>query len=214
MKRRLFLALLPAIVCCLHSCEEPTGGTTPPPAEEPCTINGYTYVDMGLSVKWASCNIGALDPEDAGDHIAWGELTGKAEYTRDNSEYFGVQTDCIAANPQCDAATVRWGSPWRMPTAAEVQELIDNTASSWTTRNGVPGRLYISIRNGNSIFLPAAGIRFDDSHKRNGSRGYYWSASPREDALASAYALFFGEKDSQCYWSSRLDGLCIRPVTE
>ncbi len=205
--------MLLATTCCLQSCEDPNGSEKPI-VDDPNTINGHEFVDMGLSVKWASCNVGAFSPEELGDFIAWGELYSKTDYIRDNSESYGVPMGDIAGNPKCDAARKQWGGTWRMPTAIEIQELLDNTASSWTQRNGVKGRLYISVKNGNSIFLPATGIRSGQNHNLYGERGYYWSATPNEEALANAFALFFGEKDSQCYWSSRLSGLCIRPVAE
>ena len=115
------------------------------------TINGHEYVDLGLSVKWATCNIGASKPEDCGDYFAWGEDETKPKYypsnnTTENS-YFKFR----------DAARKKWSGTWRMPTANEFQELIDNCEWTWTTQGVLDGYKVTSKKNGNSIFLPAAG---------------------------------------------------------
>ena len=105
------------------------GGSDDTAAQTRGTINGYDYVDLGLSVKWATCNVGASTPEDYGDYYAWGETSTKSSYDIDNSTTFGKQMRSIAGNPTWDAARKNWGSPWRLPTEAEFQELIDN--STW-----------------------------------------------------------------------------------
>ena len=81
------------------------------------TINGYKYVDLGLSVKWATVNIGATLPADYGNYYAWGETETKDEYTSDYSVTYGDSSiDDFAGNATYDAATANWGSSWRMPT--------------------------------------------------------------------------------------------------
>ena len=127
---------------------------------------GHGYVDLGLSVKWATCNVGATSPEDYGDYFAWGETETKSEYTEENSATYGLSISQLESqgyidgagnlNPQYDAAAANWGGDWRMPTVAEMWELINNCTWTWTTQNGVSG-YNVEGPNGNSIFLPAAG---------------------------------------------------------
>ena len=120
-------------------------------------INGHEYVDLGLSVKWATCNVGASSPTEYGNYYAWGETTTKSEYTKKNSKTCGISMGDISGNSSYDAARTNWGGSWRLPTKAECQELLDNCKSEWTTVSGVRGRRFTSKKNGRSIFLPAAG---------------------------------------------------------
>ena len=124
------------------------------------TIGGYGYVDLGLSVKWATCNVGAKSPEDYGSYFAWGETTKKDTYTKENSKTKGKSFGDISGNSAYDAARANWGSTWRLPTKAECQELIDNCTWTLTTYNGKKGYKVVSKKNNNSIFLPAAGGRY------------------------------------------------------
>ena len=105
------------------------------------TINGHYYVDLGLSVKWADRNIGALSSSAYGDNYAWGETETKDEYTESNSVTYGVEMDDIAGNAEYDAATANWGSKWRMPTRDEFEELLEKCSWVWMSRNGFNGYL-------------------------------------------------------------------------
>ena len=157
----------------------------------------HEYVDLGLpsGLLWATCNVGADTPEDYGDYFAWGETEPKDTYGWSNYQYCmgssttltkycsnsdygynGFTDNLTALWPEDDAATVNWGGNWRMPTIDEWSELYDNTTNEWTTQNGVNGRLFTAV-NGNSIFLPAAGGRWDDVLDLDGRGGYYWSTS-------------------------------------
>lgn len=179
-------------------------------------------VDLGLSVKWAGCNIGAESPEDYGDYFAWGETETKSSYTYDNCITYGLSTSEFESQgiigsdgnltAAYDAATANWGSPWRMPTFAEIKELINDCTWEWTSVNGVNGRL-VTGPNGNSIFLPAAGYRSGSSLYDAGSYGDYWSATPYSDSLL-AYYLDFGSDGYDCYGSFRNYGFAVRPVSE
>ncbi len=177
-------------------------------------INGYEWVDLGLSVKWATCNVGASNPEDSGNYYAWGETTTKEEYTTSNSATYGKTMSDISGDAKYDAATANWGDSWRMPTKDEIKELIDNCTWLWTTQNGVNG-YKVTGPNGNSIFLPATGYRFQSLLSRAGSFGYYWSSMPRENNTGNAFCIGF---DSDSYdWGSaynRYYGRSVRPVTE
>ena len=195
------------------------------------------YVDLGLSVKWARCNLGASKPSDYGDYFAWGETEpNKAEYTwatykwkyitkytyadgQTKNIWYDAGGNFIGDNKTTleaadDAATANLGSPWYMPTGDEFQELLDNCTWTWTTQDGVKGYEVKSKKNGNSIFLPAAGRRTVSELKDAGSEGDYWSSSLRSAYLSSEYArdLYF---DADLHkWDSdfRYSGLSVRPV--
>lgn len=122
-----------------------------------CSYNGHEWVDLGLSVKWATCNVGASSPTEYGNYYAWGEITPKSEYRVTNSVTYGKCLNCISGDATYDAARANWGAPWRMPTAEEIDELVDKCIWEWTTLDGVAGCKVTSPVNGNSIFLPAAG---------------------------------------------------------
>ena len=152
-----------------------------------------TYVDLGLSVKWATCNVGATSPEGYGDYFAWGEIAPKDEYSWATYKYCkGSETSLIKYNTSSDygtvdnkttleftddAARVNWGGKWRMPTKAEQDELRNNCTWTWTTQSGVNGYKVTSNTNGNSIFLPATGYRNGTYVGNVGSTGMYWSSS-------------------------------------
>ena len=178
------------------------------------TIAGHEYVDLGLSVKWATCNVGANSPEDYGRYFAWGETAAKSEYTTQNSETNGKELGDIFGNSAYDAARAIWGSTWRMPTRAEFQELIDNCRWTWTTYNGKEGYKVVSNNNNNSIFLPAAGYRYGSSLKDAGEVGFYWSSAPNESISDYACYLYFGSGIHYMYWYGRGDGQSVRPVSE
>ena len=175
--------------------------------------NGHEYVDLGLSVKWATYNVGANKPEDYGDYFAWGETTPKTNYSSDNCKTYGKQMSNISGNAQYDAATTNWGGSWRMPTKSEMQELIDKCIWTWTTQNGVNG-YKVKGPNGNSIFLPVAGYRDGSSLYNAGNRGYYWSSTPYESYSNYAYYLSFNSSNHYMNNYHRDNGQSVRPVIE
>ncbi len=158
-------------------------------------------IDLGLSVMWASHNVGASKPEDYGDYFAWGETTPKANYSWETYKYSSY-----------DVATANWGSEWRMPTIEEMEELINKCTWSWTTLNGVNGQL-VTGPNGKSIFLPAAGW-YDLFLDSIGEDGGYWSSSLDADDPNCAYYLGFDAGEGDYYWDSdeRFYGISVRPV--
>ncbi len=154
--------------------------------EKPNIINGHECVDLGLSIKWAACNIGASTPSDYGDYYAWGETSTKSLYTEDNSITFGKNMGSIAGDSRYDAARAKWGGSWRLPTASEIYELVSKCKREWTTMGGHKG-YKVTGPNGKSIFLPAAGWRGGTSLYNAGESGDYWSATPYEDYSNIAY---------------------------
>ena len=200
--------------------------------------DGYGYVDLGLpsGLLWATCNVGANNPEDYGDYFAWGETTTKETYNWSTyryctgsgdlntltkycfTSYYGYQgfTDTLTTLEAIDdAAIANWGTGWRMPTQDEMYELIDNCDTTWTALNGINGMLITSRTNGNTIFLPAAGCRSDDSSDGVGSYGGYWSSSLRTDIMnnpQSAWDLHFNPYYYYMWSVARSYGLSVRPV--
>ena len=155
------------------------------------------WVDLGLpsGLLWATCNLGANSPEEYGNYYAWGETTTKdvyewSTYTYCNGSdgqltkycsnssfgYNGFTDNLTTLEAMDDAATVVLGNGARTPTETEWEELMANTTSEWTTLNSVNGRKF-TASNGNTLFLPAAGCRYDTELYNAGSYGYYWSSS-------------------------------------
>jgi hypothetical protein len=189
--------------------------------------NGHEYIDLGLSVKWATCNVGASKPEEYGDYFAWGEIEPKEVYDWStykwcNGSYNNLTKYCTDAQFSTvdgkkqlelsdDAARANWGGSWRMPTKEEQRELINNCTWTWTTQNGVNGCKVTSNKNGKSIFLPAAGVCIGSSIYDAGSGGNYWSSSlPGDPTAASNFTLNFFGVIGDC--GDRTCGESVRPV--
>ena len=186
--------------------------------------NGHEYVDLGLpsGLKWATCNVGANKPEDYGDYFAWGETMTKETYTEYNCPTYGLSKSELQSQgyvdsegnitSQYDTARAKWGGKWRMPTKAELQELLDKCTWTWMSQNGIDG-CKVTGPNGNSIFLPAPGYRYRSSLYRAGDEGYYWSSSPRVNSYG-AYSLYFGSDGRIMNYYYRYYGRSVRPVLE
>ena len=199
------------------------------PCGDEDNYNGHEYVDLGLSVKWATCNVGANAPEEYGDYFAWGEVEPKESYdwstykwcngSNDtqtkyctNSSYGTVDNKTVL-DKEDDAAAVNWGGAWRMPTTEEQDELRSNCIWTWTTQNGVNGCI-VTGPNGNSIFFPAAGNRNDSDLYNAGSYCYYWSSS----LAGRQYVAYSWSFDSSSVVGrgghGRKFGLSVRPVCQ
>ena len=177
-------------------------------------INGHEWVDLGLSVKWATCNIGASSPSDWGNYYAWGETTTKTTYTYANSVTYDKNIGEICGDSEYDAARRNWGDSWRMPTKAELRALFNNCTWTWTTQGGHNGYRVTSKKNGNSIFLPAAGYRDGSSLYHRGEYCTYWSSTPHESHTESAYYLSRSSSIYFVYWYDRSYGFTVRPVCD
>ena len=190
-------------------------------------------VDLGLSVYWASSNLSVTglcrNPEDYGDHYAWGETEPKGIYdwstykwcsgkhaslTKYNYDSdWGTVDNKTVLEANDDAAHAVLGGNWRMPTYEEWTELVKDCTWTWTTSNGVNG-YEVKAANGNSIFLPAAGWRENSYLNYAGDSGSYWTSSLGSvhrgyacDVTLSASGVFVSD-------FGRLCGLSIRPVTK
>ena len=197
--------------------------------------NNGDWVDLGLpsGLLWATCNLGANAPEEYGDHYAWGETATKSVYDYSTYKYctvdaegrletltkyntdsdYGTTDGQTTLQASDDVATAKLGNGARIPTRAEWEELINNTTAEWTTMNGVNGRKFTAA-NGNSLFLPAAGYRWDSGLYDAGEYGYYWSSSLYADSPGDAWGFYFysGGQDMSDY--GRGDGQSVRAVRQ
>lgn len=203
------------------------------------TLEDYEYVDLGLpsGTLWATCNIGAIAPEDSGDVFAWGEIqsreypniSGWSNYkycqgdynqltkycTSSEFGYNGFTDDLVVLESMDDAASFNWSEEWCIPTKEQWGELIQNTTNEWTTINGVNGRLFTSS-NGNSLFLPGVGIPIEKECIRDSYPGFYWSSSLYTDnnyeSSWKAWSLLFNTDQIKMINWPRHSASRIRPV--
>lgn len=186
------------------------------------------YVDLGLSVKWAKYNVGATTETGYGDYFAWGETTGynegKTNFASDWSNYyFGTQSsftkytgsDYTVLQKEDDAAYAALGGKFRMPTKAEIDALLALSKTWVTNYNGSGINGYTFTGNGNTLFLPAAGDRYDASLSYTGSYGDYWSSSLNTDYPSGAWYLDFNSGDAYAFNDDfRFNGFSVRAVSE
>jgi hypothetical protein len=199
----------------------------------------HEYVDLGLpsGTLWATCNVGANKPEEYGLYFAWGETIGYRSDTSDGHQFnwttykwckgaenkitkycvkgnYGTVDNKIDLEDDDDAATVNWSEVWHMPTIEQVSELLNSeyTTITKTKHNGVNGRKIVSKKNGNYIFLPAAGYRYDSKFSNGDSGGYYWYRSLSSSGSDKALILIFGTGVPDCYSLYRYYGASVRPV--
>ena len=219
MTRRLtILAIIGALVLApvFTMAQDPIKKPDVSKLRKQSSISVHDYVDLGLSVMWATMNVGASSPEDYGSYYAWGETSPKSSYDKDNSKTYDNSSynHDIGGDSSTDAARANWGGSWRMPTVEEFQELIDNCNWTWTTLNGKAGYKVVSKKNGNSIFLPAAGSRYGTSLGNAGSYGFYWSSTPDSSGASYAFGLGFDGGGRLVYNDNRYYGYSVRPVSE
>lgn len=190
---------------------------------------GHEYVDLGLSVKWATCNVGATKPEEYGDYYAWGETEKKNDYsfftykyTVDgylrskgyNNKRYNEVDHLRRLELIDDVAFCKWGNDWRMPTVVEFKELIDNCNWIWTIQKGISGYKVESKKNGyigQYIFLPAAGFG-GTSPNGQGINGLYWSNILNSSNLDNAFGLIFLDGNVNTNCGGRYYGRSVRPV--
>lgn len=186
----------------------------------------HTAVDMGLSVQWATCNVGATQKEEIGGYYAWGETEQKLSYTEQeykwyNENYTKYSKDVdnnVTLTAVDDVATSAWGQNWRTPSSEEFQELIDNCTYLIYSINGIIGCAFTSKINNNQIFLPLAGSWEGKRHYRYGENveneeGCYMSSSIDVDDNTKAKNLVLWQnKDPFISSESRSCGLSVRPV--
>ena len=189
------------------------------------TAFGQKVIDLGLSVKWANCNVGATEPYEYGDYYSWGETVTKETFswgnyslTEDGGDTFTKypKDDKYVLDPEDDAATAEWGGKWRMPTKEEQNELVEKCTWTWKSKgnteyNGVAG-CEVTGPNGNSIFLPAGGYKLLGTiFYEEGEYGHYWSASLYGKYFP--YGIQFNANFHETnYFGYRYMGKLVRPV--
>lgn len=198
-------------------------------------VNGHKAVDLGLSVRWATCNVGASKPEEYGNYYAWGETKPKTDYSW--STYFDIAKSGIKEGlygpswesfekynsyeekrrkllKEDDVATLKWGASWRTPLKKEFEELWA-LPHKWEVVNGISGMRFTSS-NGNTIFLPAAGGKKDLEHVAKGM-AIYWTSEiylTDHDTSDSGFAWIIDENEGGVAYLNRYQGFSIRPVTD
>ena len=197
------------------------------------TNTSHEWVDLGLSVKWATCNVGASAPEGYGDYYSWGESVTKSIHSWKTYKYCDGDADeltkyCTKSkygnnrytddnttlDLSDDVAHIKWGGSWRMPTEKEFKELINNCTWTWTTLNGVNGYKVTSNMtdySNRSIFLPANGWRGVEINYK-GTGGAYWSSSLYTSRPSRALNLDFDSNEREIDDDDRYDGRAVRPV--
>ena len=197
------------------------------------THNGYEYVDLGLSVKWATMNVGAVNSEDYGDYFAWGEIDSKDDYnfisykwtqeTSSSQQFnkyntnpgYGVVDGKIELEIIDDVANAKWGGNWRMPTQKEFEELCNTDNCIWSIYVVLEKEFYkvTSKINGNSILFPIAGYKSFNAIYSKDYDGNYWSKTLYKTAPDEAVKLRLSS-NNHAYISEehRVYGLSVRPV--
>ena len=179
------------------------------------SIGGYDYVDLGLSVMWATYNVGASSLEEFGEYYAWGETTPYNNFT--NINYFWSHDPCSpdrAIASIYDAATVNWGDQWRMPTYEEQQELSNGCKWIWVenvNNSNVSGYVGVSLKNNKCIFLPASGYKsHHDYEQPTETDAIYWSSTATAEwgilgyqaGTAANCIEFMPKRDNPVTWSN------------
>ena len=193
-----------------------------------------SYVDLGLSVKWATCNVGASKPEEYGNYYAWGELNPKNDYSWNSYRLckfqaeknkknlmryntvidYGNVDNKIELDSSDDIANKLLGGKWRMPTESEIRELLHHCSWRYISQNNYGGYLVSSNKTGGSIFLPAAGYRNIGSLIGERAFGAYWSRNLVPDFPIGAYYLYFSIERAGFSEYYRYCGHTIRPVLD
>ena len=194
------------------------------------SINGHKFVDLELpsGTLWAETNVGAKKATDRGDFYAWGETTPKVDYSWDtylwghdfdNVTKYNAQDKQTALSDKDDVASSQWGAPCRIPTFKEFKELADTANCSWAWTetvvakgDTVKGYSIKSKRNGNQIFLPAAGAHNGKEYYSYGENGVYWTSSLDNGKSGNANTLYFYFANFSFYRNDRSIGCSIRPV--
>lgn len=204
--------------------DNPTTPDTPSDEDLIGNLDGHEWVDLGLSVKWATCNIGAETPSEYGSYFCWSGTTPKQYFYSGECEAcykrryelksMGIIDSEFTLTPKYDAATTQWGLSWRMPTYNEILELKEKCSWSITINEDIVG-YSATGPNGKSIFFPAAGHIVRSELREEGKSGSYWSSTP-DNGVDLAYRLGFNIDDNWVYWGylGRECGAPIRAVTQ
>lgn len=160
------------------------------------TIETGLEVDLGLSAKWASCNVGATSPSQCGSYFSWGEAEEKSDYSESQHSLNGKLVNGQRLSKEQDAATSALGYGWRTPSPEDWQELIDNCTFCYASvggQNGYVATSNVSGYEGTSIFFPCAGYKAEGNTNNVGVQALYWTDILVPDASTRAINAFFTE---------------------
>lgn len=168
----------------------------------------FEGVDLGLpsGTLWANMNVGSLSPSDYGEFYSWGEIKTKNNYQQLG---YNIIQQVDISGTSYDVANIKYGTEWQIPTAVDFDELIQNCSWTWITINGHEG-YNVTGKNGQSIFLPAAGWMCSDIPEYQGQYGYYWTSIKVNDTFAKV--LLFGKSEKKIGNGYLYYGRCIRPI--
>lgn len=220
-----------ALVCKLNPLRNQKETKTIIPGQK-INVNGYGYVDLKLPSRalWATCNVGADKPSDYGLYFQWGDTNGYTieqvgkdkQFTWTNYKFnpsgdgdtftkYASPNDTLELDD--DAAHVNMGGDWHIPSPDQIRELFDNTTNTWTTQDGVSGRLFTSKNDGSkSIFIPAVGRAVDGSVHGRGNYGYVWLSMLLMDYVSYGQDLYFSSDSANLGGYDRYYGLSVRGV--
>ena len=222
-----------ALVCKVNPLQAQKETKTIIPGQK-INVNGYGYVDLKIAsgMLCASCNVGADKPSDYGLYFQWGYTVGytkeqigngggQKKFAPDCSDYkWGANqnftkytTSSATLELEDDASHVNMGGDWHMPSPDQIKELFDNTTNTWTTQDGVSGRLFTSKNDGSkSIFIPAAGDAWDGSVLDSGDNGYVWFSMLYTFDVDYGQSLSFSSGYVYLSYGSRYYGLSVRGI--
>ncbi|MCQ2287683.1 MAG: hypothetical protein MJZ74_01110 [Muribaculaceae bacterium] len=173
--------------------------------------DGHRYVDLGLTsgLRWAACNIGAEEPWDYGQYFCWGEMGVKEDYSLGNYTY---KDNPAELSQDKDVAHLSWRGYWRMPTRVDFKELMEEC--TWTFERNYHGThgYMVTGPNGNSIFLPAGGLRNGLNLVLDNEYGYFWSSSIINQDHTRGWILRYNNATIDRVDELRHYGLPVRPV--
>ena len=225
--KRLFYVFTSILLLFFYACSESAidndvEETPSQPVETTPKINGYEYVDLGLSVLWATHNVGATNQWQYGGYYCWGELEQKNYYSQDTYEYYKygsyVDIGTEISGTRYDVARMQWGNPWRLPTEAEVKELLDNCTCVVNIQgHGVGNSFYEEVvcaeftgPNGNKIILPLSGYKLYNAVDDKKQEGTYLTGTKIDRAYI--YTLDVSDNSSIGWMGFRYMGYSVRPV--
>ncbi|MBQ2374643.1 MAG: hypothetical protein II299_06005 [Alistipes sp.] len=180
-------------------------------------LNGHEWVDLGLpsGTRWATCNVDATSPEQPGKLYAWGETATKTSYTAETCKLYNKDVADFSGDKTYDLAALKWGDGWRMPTKKEFDELLHFCTWKYVQKGGRWGAEITSMKNNNSIFLPATGSKEGTSHQEANGCGMYWTSTPYADKGSEGiHEYHFGAALGEMGVAECFYGFAIRPITD
>ena len=190
----------------------------------------YVYLDLPSGTLWATMNVGASKPSESGLYFQWGDTKGYTNEQAGKDKQFNwadykwnpsgdgetltkYANTGVSLELEDDAANANMGGDWHIPTPSQIQELLDNTTSTWSTLDDVNGRLFTSKKDSSkSIFIPAAGDALGSSVYINGRYGNIWSSMLSTYGVNYGQYLYFNSDAIYPFSLFRFNGSSVRGV--